>query len=69
VNNVKALQADLHELFQWSHDGQVLSSTDKSKIICCDPNNDEASYVLGSSNPTVDEERDLGVIIDKSLKP
>jgi len=31
-------------------------------------NNNESSYVLGTSNLcTVDEERDLGVIIDKTL--
>ena len=32
-------------------------------------NNNESSYVLGTSTLcTVDEERDLGVIIDKTLK-
>ena len=44
--------------------------TDKSKIIHFGFNNNESSYVLGTSTLcTVDEERDLGVIIDKTLKP
>ena len=42
-------------------------NTDKSKIIHFD--NNESSYVLGTSTlSTVDEERDLGVIIDKTIK-
>jgi len=48
----------------------MLFSTDKSKIIHFGFNNIESSYVLGASTLcTVDEERDLGVIIDKTLKP
>jgi len=50
----------------------MLLNTEKSKIIYFGFNNNEASYVLGSSTLCmVDEERDLGVpvIIDKTLKP
>jgi len=44
-----------------------IGNTDKSKIIHFDINNNEASYVLGFCTPcTVDEERDLEVIIDTS---
>jgi len=64
------LQDDLHKLFQWSQDWQMLFSTDKSKMIHFGFNNNVSSYVLGTSTLcTVDKERDLGVIIHKTLKP
>ena len=69
AEDVKVLQDDLHKLFQWSKDWQMLFSTDKSKIIHFGFNNNESSYVLGTSTLCmVDEDRDLGVIIDKTLK-
>jgi len=52
-----------------SLDWQKLFNTDKSKIIHFGFNNNQSSYVLGTSTLcTVDEERDLEVIIDKTLK-
>ena len=48
----------------------MLFNTDKSKIIHFGINNNESSYVSGTSTLcTVDKERDLGVIIYKTLKP
>ena len=49
----------------------MLFNTDKSKIMHFGFNNNESSYVLGGTSTlcTVDEERDFGVIIDKTLKP
>ena len=47
----------------------MLFNTDKSKIIHFGFKNNESSYVLATSTlGTVDEERDLGVIIDKTRK-
>jgi len=64
------LQDDLYKLFQWSKDWQMLFNTDTGKIIHFGFNNNESSNVLGTSILCmVDEERDLGVIIDKTLKP
>jgi len=69
AEDVKVLQDDFYKLFQWSKDWQMLFNTDKSKIIHFGFNNNESSYVLGTSTLcTVDEERDLGVIIDKNPK-
>ena len=69
AEDVKVLQDDLYILFQWSKGWQMLFNTDNSKIIHFGFNNNESSYVLGTSTLcTVDEERDLGVIIDKTLK-
>jgi len=59
----------LYKLFQWSKDWKMLYDTDKSKIIHFGFNNNESCYVLGTSTLcTVDEERDLEIIIDKTLK-
>ena len=70
AEDVKVLQDDLHKLFQWSKDWQMLFNSDKSKIIHFGFNNNESSYVLGTSTLcTVDEERDLGLITDKTPKP
>ena len=45
----------------WGSGLQMLFSTDKSKIIHFGFNNNESSYVLGTSTfCTVNEERDLG---------
>ena len=55
-----------------SKDWQMLFNTDKSKIIHFGFNNNESSYLLGTSTLCmVDEQRYLGVglIIDKTLKP
>jgi len=47
----------------------MLFNTDKSQIIHFGLKKNESCYVLGTSTLcTVDEERDLGVIIDKTLK-
>jgi len=48
----------------------MLFNIDKSKVIHFGFNNKGADYLLGFSKlSSADEERDLGVIIDKSLKP
>ena len=58
AEDVKVLQDDLHKLFQWSKDWQMLFNTDKSKIIHFGFNNNESSYVLGTITLcTVDEEK------------
>jgi len=69
AEDVKVLQDDFYKLFQWSKDWQMLFNTDKSKIIHFGFNNNESSYVLGTSTLcTVDEERDLRVIPEKNPK-
>jgi len=56
-------------MFNWLQDWQMLFNTDKSKVMHFGFNNKEVVYIL--ENPRLDaveEERDLGVIVDKSLK-
>ena len=47
----------------------MLFNTDKSKVMHFGFNNKEVDYVLGNQRlDAIEEERDLGVIVDKSLK-
>ena len=56
-------------MFNWSQDWQMLFNTDKSKVMHFGFNNKEVDYILGNQKlNAVEEERDLGVIVDKSLK-
>lgn len=66
---IKVLQSDLCRMFQWSQDWQMLFNTEKSKIMHFGFNNKEVGYVLGNQRlSVVNEERDLGVLVEKSLK-
>jgi len=70
-DQIKILQSDLHKMFNWSQDWQMLFNTDKSKVMHFGFNNKEAAYSLyirESETCAVEEERDLGVIVDKLLK-
>jgi len=68
-DQIKTLQSDLHKMFNWSQDWQMLFNTDKSKVMHFGFNNKEVDYILGNQRlSAVDEERDLRVIVDKSLK-
>ena len=56
-------------MFSWLQDWQMLFNTDKSKVVHFGFNNKEADYILGNHRlNAVEEQRDLGVIVDKSLK-
>ena len=67
--DIDRLQNDLHNLYNWSVDWQMLFNADKSKEIHFGFNNKNVDYYLGSNKLCeVKEERDLGVIIHNSLK-
>jgi hypothetical protein len=66
---VNRLQDDLNRLYQWSVDWQMLFNIDKCKVIHFGYNNKEAVYNMGCNTlAAVSEERDLGVIVHRSLK-
>jgi ribonuclease P/MRP protein subunit RPP40 len=67
--DIDRLQNDLHKLFNWSVDWQMLFNADKSKVIHFGFNNRHEDYYLQSNKLCdVKEERDLGVMIHNSLK-
>jgi len=68
-DDVKRMQDDLNRLYQWSVDWQMLFNIEKCKVVHFGYNNKESVYSMGNNMlVAVTEERDLGVIIHKSLK-
>ena len=67
--NFAKLRADLRKLYNWSEDWQMLFDLDKCKIMHFGYNNPNKIFLLGGHIlETVDEEKDLGVMIRKYLK-
>jgi len=65
----RILQEDLRKLYQWSLDWQMLFNVEKCKVMQVGRNNKEFKYEIGGKTlQAVEEERDLGVIIHKSMK-
>ena len=71
----EALQSDINALITWSDDWQMAFNRDKCKVMHFGKKNENYTYTMGGYAPggTVlensDEEKDLGVMIHKSLKP
>ena len=64
--NCAKLRADLRILYNWSEDWQMLFNLDKCKIMHFEYNNPNNIFLLGGHIlETVDEEKDLGVMIRK----
>ena len=69
-DDAKMLQEDLRKLFQWSVDWQMLFNIDKCSVMHVGKSNNGNDYALGEKVlTTTEEERDLGVIIHKSMNP
>ena len=63
------LQKDLKTLFQWSEDWQMLFNIEKCSVMHTGKQNKDYKYEMGGKIlKTIDEEKDLGVITNKSLK-
>jgi len=66
---VDVLRNDLHQLFSWSEEWQMLFNVAKCGVVHIGYNNPKENYTLGGIQiNTLHEERDLGVIIDENLK-
>ena len=63
------LQADLHQVWRWSEKWQLPFNTGKCKVLHIGNNNPCHRYEInGKKLEKVDEEKDLGVIVDNELK-
>ena len=63
-------QAGLDNLQTWSEDWQMLFNVTKCKIIHMGYNNKEYTYTMnGRTLEAVDSEKDVGVLVHRSLKP
>ena len=61
---------DLDLLYAWSQDWQMSFNVEKCKVLHIGRNNDCYNYTMnGKVLHSIDEEKDLGVVIHKSLKP
>ena len=64
------LQSDLDRLSNWAQKWQMNFNVDKCKVLHIGSNNDQVGYSMnGAELSKVDQERDLGVLISKDLKP
>jgi len=69
-NDVKELEEDLVKLENWSDKWQMTFNSSKCKVMHMGRNNPSSEYsIQGEAMAAVDQERDLGVIISKDLKP
>ncbi|MGE5822757.1 MAG: reverse transcriptase domain-containing protein [Nitrososphaerota archaeon] len=68
-NEVDRLQNDLKNLCEWSNEWLMLFNIEKCKVMHIGYNNGNAKYEMnGMTLEEVNEERDLGVIIQSDLK-
>jgi len=68
-DDVETLRRDLTNLENWSNKWQMKFNEDKCTVMHLGRNNTASQYILNDKNLKKSErERDLGVIVDKSLK-
>ena len=63
------IQNDLNEVQQWSARWQLAFNVKKCRVLHVGPRNPCADYTLfGKKLDVIEEEKDLGIIVDGSLK-
>ena len=66
----KILQETLDDLFRWAEKWGMKFNLDKCKIMHVGKNNPGYKYTMGGADlMEVEEEKDVGVLVNKSLKP
>ena len=69
VDEIEKLMSDLKKLGAWSKEWQMVFNADKCKVLNFGHNNGQVHYVMdGNILESVEEEWDLGVIIQSNLK-
>ena len=69
INEVNLLRSDLKSLCKWSEEWQMLFNVEKCKVMHLGTNNPKQAYSIDDKSiAVVDEEKDLGVIIQNDLK-
>ena len=69
VDEIEKLRGDLKKLGGWSKEWQMVFNADKCKVLHFGHNNGQVHYVTdGNILESVEEERDLWVIIQRNLK-
>ena len=66
---VDMLKDDLRSLYQWSEEWQMLFNADKCKVRHFGNNNAKENYSINNTVlKVVEEEKDLGIIVQNNLK-
>ena len=69
VDETEILRGDLKKLGAWSKEWQMVFNADKCEVLHFGHNNGQVHYVMdGNILESDEEERDLGVIIQRNLK-
>ena len=67
--DIRLLEDDLSSLEEWSVKWQMIFNVDKCSVMHLGKSNTKNQYKIGSDNlKSSDKERDLGVIVDKTMK-
>ena len=70
IEEAYTLQEDLHKLYNWSLEWQMLFNTGKCKVMHFGNKNMQYDYFMGQDLlETTKEEKDLGVYINQNLMP
>ena len=73
IEDANQLQLDLHTLYDWAEEWQMMFNLDKCKVMHLGNKTVLETHQVynmgGSLLKVVDEEKDLGVIVNRSLKP
>ena len=68
-DDCEELQKDLHRMYKWSEDWQMMFNIDKCKCLHLGHGNSRTTYQLGGTEvPTATQEKDLGIIVTENLK-
>ena len=64
------MQEQINEVLKWANTWEMQFNVKKCKVLHCGRNNPRTSYTMGGVElGQAKEERDLGIIIDETLKP
>ena len=68
-DDCEELQKDLHRMYKWSEDWQIMFNIDKCNCLHIGHGNSRTTYQLGGTEvPTATQEKDLGIIVTENLK-
>jgi len=66
----QTIQCDIDSILEWSDKWQMPFNSSKCVVMHLGKGNQEFTYFMGNQQlDTVDEQRDLGIVIMKNLKP
>ena len=69
LDDCEELQKNLHRMYTWSEDWQMIFIIDKCKCLHIGHGNSHTTYQLGGTEvPTATQEKDVGITVTENLK-